>query len=188
MQKLYERPPGNINGDPIQWNYEQFGQSHEAASEANHGKPAFFVWHREFVFQFERALQSITPGITVPYWDWRLDSQNPFGATVFQTFGTGGEGADNCVKTGVARNWTFTPSKTECVKRCMIRGVWYSPESVSNLLSNSLNFNSVRNNIENSPHAVVHTTIGGSCGHMNTMRSPLDPVLLLIRSFGFTIQ
>ena len=188
LQRLYERPPGNLNGDPTQWNYEQFAQVHDASNVANHGKPAFFIWHREFVYQFERALQTINPSITVPYWDWRLDSQNPFAAAVFQTFGRNGEGVENCVKTGVAGNWTFSPGKTECVKRCFSNGVWYSPESVANLLSNSLNFNSVRNNIENSPHAVVHTSIGGSCGQMNTMRSPIDPVLIINHRFsGFII-
>ena len=35
----------------------------------NHGNVLFPTWHRVYVYQLERALQSIVPGVTMPYWD-----------------------------------------------------------------------------------------------------------------------
>jgi tyrosinase len=35
-----------------------------------HTLPAFLAWHREYLDRFEKALQSIDPSVTIPYWDW----------------------------------------------------------------------------------------------------------------------
>ncbi|MEH2290121.1 tyrosinase family protein [Nostoc sp.] len=35
-----------------------------------HTMPAFLPWHRQFLREFEQALQAIDPSVTVPYWDW----------------------------------------------------------------------------------------------------------------------
>ena len=35
----------------------------------NHGNVLFPTWHRVYVFKLEEALQSIVPGVTMPYWD-----------------------------------------------------------------------------------------------------------------------
>jgi tyrosinase len=35
-----------------------------------HNGPAFFPWHRQYILQFEKDLQSIDPSVTLPYWDW----------------------------------------------------------------------------------------------------------------------
>ncbi|MBH8552291.1 tyrosinase family protein [Nostocaceae cyanobacterium CENA357] len=41
-----------------------------AGTDAAHGNAAFLPWHREYVRRFEKALQSVNPHITIPYWDW----------------------------------------------------------------------------------------------------------------------
>jgi tyrosinase len=35
-----------------------------------HGNPLFAVWHRPYLYLFEKALQDQVPGVTLPYWDW----------------------------------------------------------------------------------------------------------------------
>lgn len=35
-----------------------------------HWNIGFCPWHRQYLRQFEKALQSEVPGVTVPYWDW----------------------------------------------------------------------------------------------------------------------
>jgi hypothetical protein len=59
--------------------------------------------------------------------------------------------------------------------------IWWSPESVNSLISTSSNFDTIRKSIENGPHGIVHTTIGGRCPNggfsdMGGMYSPYDPV------------
>ncbi|MFG3285409.1 tyrosinase family protein [Streptomyces sp. NPDC048111] len=39
-----------------------------------HMAPSFLPWHRQFLLEFERALQKINPRVTVPYWDWTRDN------------------------------------------------------------------------------------------------------------------
>jgi tyrosinase len=35
-----------------------------------HGTPLFAVWHRPYLYLFEKALQDQVAGVTLPYWDW----------------------------------------------------------------------------------------------------------------------
>lgn len=35
------------------------------------GVRLFFPWHRAYLYTFERALQDLEPGVTIPWWDWR---------------------------------------------------------------------------------------------------------------------
>ncbi|MEU1014751.1 tyrosinase family protein [Streptomyces sp. NPDC005900] len=58
--------------------YDEFVRMHidyyvadgEEGLRVAHMAPSFFPWHRRFLLEFERALQRIDPGVTVPYWDW----------------------------------------------------------------------------------------------------------------------
>jgi hypothetical protein len=34
------------------------------------GSYSFLSWHRYFLYQFEKDLQSLVPGVMLPYWDW----------------------------------------------------------------------------------------------------------------------
>ena len=34
------------------------------------GSYSFLSWHRFFLFQFEKDLQGLVPGVMLPYWDW----------------------------------------------------------------------------------------------------------------------
>lgn len=42
----------------------------QAGVDAAHGRSAFLPWHREYLSRFEKALQSVNPNVTIPYWDW----------------------------------------------------------------------------------------------------------------------
>ncbi len=37
-----------------------------------HQNIGFLAWHREYIRRLELALQSVVPGVTIPYWPWQL--------------------------------------------------------------------------------------------------------------------
>jgi tyrosinase len=48
-----------------------FGPTGPAAgADAAHQGDAFLPWHRELLDDFEQALESVDPNVTIPYWDW----------------------------------------------------------------------------------------------------------------------
>lgn len=48
-------PPGSPPDQPVNYAHWNIG---------------FCAWHRQYVREFEKALQAEVPGVTVPYWDW----------------------------------------------------------------------------------------------------------------------
>src|SRR5262249_27421044 len=56
--------------------YDQFVEEHHEAFSSGqaHGGPAFLAWHREFLLQFEQALQTVDSSVTIPYWDFTMDN------------------------------------------------------------------------------------------------------------------
>lgn len=65
---------GGYHGEPFQYRKQV-----DALSETdtytywggycNHGNVLFPTWHRIYVYKLEEALQSIVPGVSMPYWD-----------------------------------------------------------------------------------------------------------------------
>ncbi|VDM47319.1 unnamed protein product [Toxocara canis] len=87
-----------------------------------HWGPAFLPWHREYLRQFEVAMQKEVPGVSLPYWDSTLDHGLPDPSdSVMWMDSMLGNGDRLClsaysgngyVKTGAFANWntnTFMP-------------------------------------------------------------------------------
>jgi tyrosinase len=95
---------------------KQLGATGPAQGNPAHGQPAFLPWHRQFLYQFEQALQTIDSSVTVPYWDWT--DGNALNAILQENFlGTNGEGetiempqgtyTGGIVTSGVLANWAL---------------------------------------------------------------------------------
>ena len=70
---------------------------------AAHVGPAFLPWHRYYLYRFERQLQRRMPNVTIPYWDWTQDADDPFNSPIWADDFLGGNGDsqdNNLVKTG----------------------------------------------------------------------------------------
>lgn len=57
-----------------------------------HLGPAFLPWHREMLMQFEADLRAINASVTLPYWDWTEDADDPLNSPVWSQNFMGGDG------------------------------------------------------------------------------------------------
>ena len=174
-----------------------------------HQCPAFFPWHRELLYQFERELQRLSGDATmaIPYWDWSSE-QSTTGIPWLNDF-MGGDGADGPVTTGPfagANNWKLTLSEDQVDH--LVRG--FGLQSGLSRLPNAAEVNaalaetiydkspwnssrslaSFRNQVEGwhvpagsnvsvGMHNLVHVWVGGTKGTMLPSTSPNDPVFFL---------
>ncbi|KAI8899982.1 hypothetical protein BC833DRAFT_563666 [Globomyces pollinis-pini] len=179
LQTMKSNPPGS---NPNNWNFNQFAEVHWQYQADNHGRPAFFPWHRAFLVHFENSLRAINPSVTLPYWDWSLNSQNPGASDLFSPNNFGGDGDPNngnCVVDGVAANWVATANGAHCLRRCNSWGALTPPSVLAGYMRSAKDYSTFLSYIENSPHAQVHSQMGGRCGDFSTMQSANDPVFFL---------
>jgi hypothetical protein len=50
--------------------YGTFVNYHNKYQLQSHGGCYFLPWHRQYLFEFERELHKVAPGVSIPYWDW----------------------------------------------------------------------------------------------------------------------
>eukprot|EP00170_Pyropia_yezoensis_P000213 contig_1392_g214 len=72
------------NRETLDW-FEHFVDIHANYGGQAHGGAHFLAWHRLFLLAYENALRTIEPSVTIPYWDWSLDSADPAMAPVWGT-------------------------------------------------------------------------------------------------------
>jgi len=188
--------------------YDSFVSTHNSfivgdtdnGERTGHRSPSFLPWHRKFLLQFEQALQSIDPNVTLPYWDWTADrtpSSSIWGADFL---GGNGRSSDGQVTTGPfafsGGKWTLgvRPDSRSYLRRALGSAVASLPtraeaESVLAISTyDAAPWNSssegFRNNLEGwrgvNLHNRVHVWVGG---HMMTGMSPNDPVFWLHHCF-----
>jgi hypothetical protein len=170
--------------------YANFTSIHYRVGSGAHGSPGFFVWHRKYVREFEKALQKIDSSIMVPYWDWTRDSQAPERSRIFANNnmgGNGGSGSGGCIQSGTFSGWRVQSANSGCVRRYFARGTtipsWTAPEILDNYLNQRTRYDDIRQQVESTGHALVHTGIGGNNGDMSFMYSPNDPIFWLHHGF-----
>lgn len=138
------------------------------------------------MYSFEKELQKINPNISIPYWDWGIESQNPASSLVFSDsyFGGNGSGSDNCVMNGPFANWKMSFPQPHCLQRRFnlgnTIGRFYAKEIVESLIRGATDYDPFRRIFEAGPHGVVHVNIGGD---MFFMQSPNDPIFWIHHAF-----
>ena len=168
--------------------YDTFVRVHIENERAVHGTPEFLPWHRWFIYQFELALRSVADPpyrcMSLPYWDWELDSGNEGASSVFalETFssfeGTNengrcqfqinhGRGTGSCLRRTL--NFDFPFWGEARVAALIRRYSQYGDDFSSDRTRN----NGFRAALEGGPHAATHNFIGGS---MIDESAPNDPL------------
>ena len=158
---------------------DRIAKVHLDWAEEAHYTPYFLPWHRVFTWLMETEMRKISPGITIPYWYWPYDANNPNKSPIFHDFYLG-------TKTGPKGDCNWLASYPE--KHCLVRNYrvlkrFYSEKTVSKLVYNKkLSFAEFAKKFEVGPHGIVHTEIGGKYGDMTDMASPYDPIFWLHHS------
>ncbi|WP_328541106.1 tyrosinase family protein [Streptomyces sp. NBC_00344] len=173
-----------------------------------HMAPTFFPWHRRFLLEFERALQAVAPGVSVPYWDWTVDSTPAASLWSDDFMGGNGRPGDRQVMTGPFAynrgNWDIRVGVTNRrfltrnfgrpadpvalptaadVASALEQPVYDAPpwdSTVALGFRNAFEGWSVAGGPKWRNHNLVHRWVGGL---MNSGTSPNDPVFWLHHSF-----
>ena len=163
--------------DDLVWKHTNLRSGHATNV---HYTPLFLPWHRLFLKELEDKFKSITnnPRFALPYWDWTIESQDPYNSNVFskEFFGT------TNFETGNVDNWEYNRDSIFYVnvpirkplQRFYKRNYTFTHKLIiTQLLNTSYSFSQMATNLENIPHANVHNFFSGD---MNTLFSPNDPV------------
>jgi tyrosinase len=105
-----EKPSLLHPADPARSRYDDFVQVHlDAMMVMMHEPPqpswghqaaAFGPWHRALLIEFEKELQKVEPAVTIPYWDWTIDSSPTSSLWRSDFLGGNGRGSDGKVVDG----------------------------------------------------------------------------------------
>ncbi|KAI9341033.1 hypothetical protein DFJ73DRAFT_778937 [Zopfochytrium polystomum] len=170
--------------------YDDLVAIHASAIKYIHGQPLFFPWHRYFIRVYESYLQAIDPTVSLPYWNWAIDGQEPltdgsiFGPSAL-SLGTRGEPSDtdHCLRDGFAKDWTSFYDSA-CVARNYVDGfALYDDTVLTPLVKSSVNFTDFTVPMEGA-HNGVHVFAGGVGGDLYYIdMSPNDPLFFLHHAF-----
>ena len=195
---LKEHTCANCNSVP---SYDDFVRVHSENALAAHSIQElieeFLPWHRWYIWKYETALQIVSndPCLTLPYWEWELDSGNESASDPLQatTFGStngiikGGnpqnryivtEGIADCYdSSGI---WSTTVGTGSCLQRSFGQGYTFTSQvGLINRIVDPANsvYSGFFLDLEGTPHAVPHNWVGR---HMANARvSPDDPLFFL---------
>jgi len=139
--------------------WDELVRVHFESGDWGHEVPMFLLWHRWYVFIFERELQRVSGScLTVPYWDWERRSSFE---TVFHEDTFGSIDVRGCVRDGIAAGWSVAENG-----RCLLRDFDYRMEissdvEIVNRITNSDEFRVFAPNLEGAPHTNLHSWVGG---------------------------
>ncbi|KAJ3125907.1 hypothetical protein HK098_008100 [Nowakowskiella sp. JEL0407] len=158
-------------------------KTHADIGSETHMTNFFLPWHRYFVYMFEKRLQMIDPEITLPYFDWTMDSQNVSHSIVWQDFGGGGDEsydipreAKGCIYRGPYAEMSCELPSRDCIKRQQVPGILPSLDLYCHLTLAYDDYQSFRERMEVA-HNMVHAEFGGTYrGSMAYFYSPNDPI------------
>ncbi|MFB7864879.1 tyrosinase family protein [Streptomyces sp. NPDC056069] len=188
--------------------YDTFVTTHNAfimsdtdtSDRVGHRSPSFLPWHRRFLIEFERALQSVDATVTLPYWDWTADRTSRSSLWAPDFLGGTGRARDGQVLDGAfaraGNRWTVNVrvDGRDYLRRDLGAGGRQLPTraEVDSVLAmetyDTAPWNSssdgFRNHLEGwrgvNLHNRVHVWVGGQ---MATGVSPNDPVFWMHHAF-----
>ena len=125
----------------------------------------FLAWHRVYLYYFERIVRKSSgdPTFALPYWGYSPGGQRDLPAVFRTPANTTNQLWTNQRVTGINTGTALNPSAVDA----------------GPALGNT-SYSSFQNQLSGTPHGVVHTSVGGSCGWMSFFETAgMDPVFWL---------
>lgn len=186
IKTLMKTPSKKYKGYSI---YEEYAISHEKNSKYAHGSTEFLLWHRHFLYSFEKKLNEIDPNIKIPYWDWSSaqDAYAPQKSIVWKLFGNA-DGKDGCIVGGPFKNVVIKYPDPHCICRSFnpkkkYTKRFYDTRQIGEYIRKTRNFAKFSKNVEKAFHAPTHNFVGGGNCDMSEMSSPTDLIFYLHHAF-----
>ena len=141
-----------------------------------HDKAHFLPWHRYYLLEIENILQQIDCRVTLPYWAWCLNAENPWEADLWGSaphwLGGNGQGSDQCVQTGPFRRGLWTPVGGGCLRRQFGSNLPTCMDIKSLLTFGADNFHEFEFRLRECIHDQVHCEIGGTMCSSRAAEAP----------------
>lgn len=179
--------PSRFNPDVNQ--YEDLARIHTQFVVEAHGGSFFLPWHRMFILLFENLLREINPSVSVPYWNWAMDAEDPAVSRIWDRAGgsvRNGFGQADCIPFGPFANMQTSHTTPHCVQRGFVSYESGSMMQLDNwftiqaLIGRDIPFARFAAALE-STHGSPHVGIGGDMAVLGT--APNDPMFFLHHGF-----
>ena len=164
--------------------YEDFINEHyKLFRTLIHQQQHFLPWHRYFILRYENLIRKVDCAFTVAWWDWSLDTREPFSTTNpddvwhYTGYGGNGEGKDHCVQTGPFRQAVWSrvrPPSAGPGPHCLVRDFHGDPPEevdVEEVLKND-SFHFFEDTLRLVLHNGVHCNINGTMCSMESASAP----------------
>ena len=152
-----------------------------------HTQPYFFPWYRWYILSMENLLRKVDCRVTVPYWDWSLESQDWKDSIIWKDeWGFGGDGnqaMNLSVRSGPFKQPEWKAPNGETLTR-KFNGVL--PDCAAVAMTQRMGgggvsqFNTWHGRVQSNLHDTVHCAIGGT---MCTSEAANDPIFFLHHGF-----
>lgn len=154
---------------------DSLSEMHSFLNHYAHDHPRFLPWHRALLLYFENILQNISGdhNLTIPYWDWTIDAENPNNSIIFQPEFWG----------DISTFQVNYPSTHILLRNDQRIEPFYYKAHINRLLKKKLPYHEFSSMLELVPHAIVHLNIGGDEGDMAKIFSTNDPIFFHHHSF-----
>ncbi|RKP12754.1 hypothetical protein BJ684DRAFT_3625, partial [Piptocephalis cylindrospora] len=152
---------------------------HNDNRKAIHYNAIFLVWHRAYLYMYEKALNNGGGNVRIPFWDEGYDSQSPGSSDVLSDayFGSNGSGRDHCVKDGAFSDWAPVKPGDGCITREFNKGrtisAFHGVEYIQSMISSTESYADLVETLT-PMHDTVHNNLGGIMSNLGN--APGDPL------------
>lgn len=136
-----------------------------------HHHPLFLPWHRAYLYFFEKALQDLVPGVTLPWWDWTVHHRKAL-PDAYGKARLPSRKANPLYASPIQRSGRRDPREARTRRDLGGAGALPDPREVDAVLRNR-DFFTFQTQLE-SIHDGIHVWVGGTMGDISV--AAYDPV------------